>query len=201
MPGRVRGGRGDVVVIRGKAPAFSRGSHPSRWPAPGVDMRYWSMCDYLAAPPTPLVINDLPGGKMDYGCRHDGQTALGRHGYYTYVVGAEAQRAAIGRIHGATFLPFSTAQPAAEHVLLLRNMVVRRGFSEAIQNVPPDGNPASAARVMGGYYPRAAVCPLAALARRGVAACLASSPDRTSGSARLSSRGEARVERPQAGYP
>jgi hypothetical protein len=165
-------GGGDVVVIRGKAPTVSRGSHPSSWPARRVDMRYWSMCDYLDTAVLPLVVNPLPGGGTDYGCRYDAQTALDRHGYYTYVVGTEAQRAAIEAIRGATFVPFSTAQPTTAHLLLLRNMLVSPGFAAAIQNVAPGSGPAAAAAVMGPYYPRAAVCPLATLAARGAAACL-----------------------------
>jgi hypothetical protein len=166
-------GNGDVVVIRGRAPAWSRGSHPSPWPARGVDMRYWSMCDYLATAVIPLVVNPLPDGATDYGCRDDAQTALDRHGDYTYVVGTEAQRAAIEAIRGATFVPFSTAQPATAHVLLLRNMLPSPDFAAAAQNVPPGSGAAGAAQVMGPYYPRAAVCPLATLAARGAGACLA----------------------------
>jgi hypothetical protein len=166
-------GNGDVVVIRGQAPTWSRGSHPSPWPARGVDMRYWSMCDYLATAAIPLVVNPLPDGATDYGCRDDAQTALDRHGDYTYVVGTEAQRAAIEAIRGATFVPFSTAQPATTHVLLLRNMLPSPDFAAAVQNVPPGSGAAGAAQVMGPYYPRAAVCPLATLAASGAGACLA----------------------------
>jgi hypothetical protein len=96
-----------------------------------------------------------------------------RDGYYTFVVGTEAQRAAIAQIPGATFLPFSTAQPTTEHLLLLRNMLVNPGFAEAVQNAPANGNPASAAAAMGPYYPRAAICPMTTLASSGPAACLA----------------------------
>ena len=166
-------GDGDVIVIRGRAPTWSRGSHPSPWPARGVDMRYWSMCDYLATAVIPLVVNPLPDGATDYGCRDDAQTALDRHGDYTYVVGTEAQRAAIEAIRGATFVPFSTAQPATTHVLLLRNMLPSPDFAAAVQNVPPGSGAAGAAQVMGPYYPRAAVCPLATLAASGAGACLA----------------------------
>ncbi len=166
-------GDGDVVVIRGRAPTWSRGSHPSPWPARGVDMRYWSMCDYLATAVIPLVVNPLPDGATDYGCRDDAQTALDRHGDYTYVVGTEAQRAAIEAMRGATFVPFSTAQPATTHVLLLRNMLPSPDFAAAVQNVPPGSGAAGAAQVMGPYYPRAAVCPLATLAASGAGACLA----------------------------
>lgn len=166
-------GNGDVLVIRGKAPTTPSGNHPSPWPAAGTDMQYWSLCDYPLTTALPLVANQLPDGTIDYGCRHDTQVALDRDGYYTFVVGTEAQRAAIDQVPGATFLPFSTALPTTEHVLLLRNMLVNPGFTEAVQNAPGNGNPASAAAAMGPYYPRAAICPLATLAGSGPAACLA----------------------------
>src|ERR1700734_2130480 len=166
-------GNGDVVVIRGRAPTWSRGSHPSSWPARGVDLRYWSMCDYLAAAAIPLVVNLLPDGATDYGCRDDARTALDRHGDYTYVVGTEAQGPAVEAIRGATFVPFSTAQPATTHVLLLRNMLVSPDFAAAVQNVPPGSGAAGAGQGVGPYYPPAPVCPLATLAASGAGACLA----------------------------
>jgi hypothetical protein len=104
--------------------------------------------------------------------RNDEQTVLDRDGHYTYVVGTEAQRAAIERIPGVTFLPFSADQPTTQHLILLRNMVVDPDFAEAIQNVPAGQDPAVAAGVMGPYYPRAATCPLATAAAAGPAACL-----------------------------
>jgi hypothetical protein len=166
---------GQVVVISGQAPASPSGNHPSAWPAPAEDVRYWSMCDYLALPGRPLVVNQLPGGTTDYGCRPDQATTLNAQGYYTYVVGTEAQRAAIEKIPGVTFLPFSTAHPATPSVLLLRNMLASDGFSQAVQNVPQDGNPASAQAVMGSYYPREAVCALSTLQASGPRACLSAS--------------------------
>jgi hypothetical protein len=168
-------GDDDVVVIRGKAPTAARGDHPSPWPAPGIDMQYWSLCDYLSAAPEPLVANQLPDGSIDYGCRYDSQVAHDRQGYYTFVVGTEAQRAAIERIPGVTFLPFSTAQPTALHILELRNMVVNTSFAEAVQDIPQDGTPATAADVMGPYYPEMAACSLATLTSGGVTACQAAS--------------------------
>jgi hypothetical protein len=164
---------GDVLVIQGKAPTAARGNHPSPWPARGIDVQFWSMCNYLVTPQAPLVINQLPGGGVDYGCRHDHQVRLDRRGDYTFVVGTEAQRAAIDRIPGATFLPFSTAQPTTTEALLLRDMVANPDFAEAIQNVPEDQSAASAAAVMGPYYPRTAICPLTTLTTGGPDACLA----------------------------
>jgi hypothetical protein len=51
-------------------------------------------------------------------------------------------------------------------------MLPVRHFRQAVQNVPKDENPASAAAVMGAYYPRAAVCSLQTLAASGHRACL-----------------------------
>lgn len=162
---------GDVVVIQGKAPVASKGNHPSLWPGRGVSVRYWSLCNYLDVSGSPLVLNDLPDGQVDYGCRNDEQTALDRNGSYAYVVGTESQRAAIDRIRGATFVPFSTAEPTTAQLLVLRNMLANPDFAEAIQNVPQNGSAASAAQVMGQYYPHVAVCSLATLASGGVGAC------------------------------
>jgi hypothetical protein len=163
---------GDVLVIRGKAPTASRGSHPSPWPVPFTDLRYWSLCNYLPIGAYPLVVNQLPGGKIDYGCRYDSQVATDRHGYYTFVVGTEAQRPVIERIPGATFLPFSATDSKTTQLLLLRNTLPNPGFAQAIQNVQ-GGSAASAAMAMGPYYPRTAICQLSTLFRGGPGACLA----------------------------
>ncbi|MBT2233236.1 hypothetical protein [Nonomuraea sp. NEAU-A123] len=160
-----------VVVIRGKAPRNAQGSHPAPWPAPGKDVRYWSMCTNLTLPPYQVVVNPLPDGTSDYGCRADDHTGLDSDGRYSYVVGGESQRQAIEQVPGVTFLPFSAARPAATHRIILRNMVVDAGFAEAVQNVPEDGDPASAAAVMGEYYPVTKVCSLAALTSEGPADC------------------------------
>jgi hypothetical protein len=160
-----------VVVIRGKAPRNAEGSHPAPWPALGKDVRYWSMCTNLTLPPYQVVVNSLPDGTSDYGCRADDHTGLDSDGRYSYVVGGESQRQAIEQVPGVTFLPFSAARPAARHRIILRNMVVDAGFAEAVQNVPEDGVPASAAAVMGEYYPVTKVCSLAALTSEGPADC------------------------------
>ncbi|WP_322781000.1 hypothetical protein [Frankia sp. Cas4] len=162
-------GGDNVVVVRAKAPTTPGGEHPAPWPS-AANLRYWSLCADLPTPPLPVVVNTLPDGTVDYGCRADEATALDSTGYYTFVVGTEAQRAAVDGIPGATFIPFSTDNPTTPHVLLLRNLL--GNFPYAVQNVPPDNNPASAAAVMGSYYPQAAVCPLSTLQAGGPAACL-----------------------------
>lgn len=175
--GQLEGGvippqNGDVLVIHGKAPTTPRGSSPSPWPTPREDLQYWSLCVDVDLPTVPVVVNQLPDGRVDYGCRYDSQTALDPAGYYTFVVGTESQRAAIDRIRGVTFVPFSTAYPTTAHILFFRNLVANPRFAEAVQNVPENESPASAEAVMKHYYPRAAVCPLTTLASRGVRACL-----------------------------
>jgi hypothetical protein len=162
----------DVVVITGKAPTFAPGSHPSPWPAPGEDVRYWSMCMGVLIRLVPLVANKLPGGGTDYGCRADEATRLNAAGYYTYVIGSESQRAAISRVPGVTFLPFSTAHPDGPYLLALRYLLVSPSFTHSPQNVTQADDPAAVAAVMGAYYPRAAVCPLATLTAKGPQACL-----------------------------
>ena len=161
----------NVVVVTAKAPTFAPGSHPSPWPAPGEDVRYWSMCILAGTAKTPAVANTLPGGGADYGCRADEATRLNPAGDYTYVIGSELQRAAISRVPGVTFLPFATVQPTPLYVLMLRNMLVSTSFAHSPQGITQADDPAAAAAVMGPYYPRAAVCPLATLVAKGPQAC------------------------------
>jgi hypothetical protein len=162
----------DVVVVTGKAPTFAPGNHPSPWPARGEDVRYWSMCVGVGIPGVPTVANRLPGGGTDYGCRADEATRLNAAGDYTYVIGSESQRAAISRVPGVTFLPFSATQPARLYILALRNILVSTSFTHSPQGITQADDPAAAAAVMGPYYPRAAVCPLATLTASGPQACL-----------------------------
>jgi hypothetical protein len=161
----------DVVVIRAKAPAFAPGSRPVPWPAQGEDVRYWSMCIGVLVHGVPIVANKLPGGGTDYGCRADEATKLNAAGDYTYVIGNESRRAAISRIPGVTFLPFSAGRPAGPYLLALRDVLASTSFAHSPQDVPQAGDPAAAAAVMGPYYPRAALCPLATLTARGPQAC------------------------------
>jgi len=162
----------DVVVITAKAPTFAPGSHPSPWPARGEDVRYWSMCVGVLTRLVPIVANKLPGGGTDYGCRADEATRVNAAGDYTYVIGSESQRAAISRVPGVTFLPFSATHPAGPYLLGLRNVLVSTSFAHSPQNVTQAEDPAAAVAVMGQYYPRAAVCPLATLTAHGPQGCL-----------------------------
>ena len=93
------------------------------------------MCIGLLAPPAPVVANKLPGGGTDYGCRADEATRLNAAGDYTYVIGSESQRAAISRVPGVTFLPFSTTQASRLYLLGLRNVLVSSSFAHSPQGV------------------------------------------------------------------
>jgi hypothetical protein len=161
-------GTGKVVVIRAKAPTTPGGELPVPWPA--GQLRYWSLCTYVPVPPLPVVTNTLPDGSVDTGCRADTQTSLDSSGYYTFALGTEAQRAAIGAIPGVTFVPFSTKYASTPHQVLLRNLIPN--FPKAVQNVPANFSPASAVAVMGDYYPRTAVCSLTTLTNGGPTACV-----------------------------
>ncbi len=88
------------------------------------------------------------------------------------MIGSESQRAAISRVPGVTFLPFSAARPAGPYLLALRNVLASASFAHSPQGVTRASDPAAAAAVMGPYYPRAAACPLATLTANGPQACL-----------------------------
>ena len=165
-------GPADVVVVTAKAPTAPTGDHPVPWPAPGEDLRYWSLCTIVGTVGLPTVANRLPNGTTDYGCRDNDATKVDAAGYYFYVVGRESQRAGIARIPNVTFLPFSATDPAAPHVLYLRNKLANPGFANAAQRVTQYGSATAAAAAMGPYYPRAAVCPLSTLVAKGPQACL-----------------------------
>jgi hypothetical protein len=167
----VRPPASDVVVVTAKAPTAAPGSHPSPWPARAEDVRYWSMCVGVLIRTTPVVANPLPGGGTDYGCRADEATRLNAAGYYTYAIGSESQRAAIGRVHGVTFLPFSTAQASRLYLLGLREILVSSSFAHSPKAVTQASDPAAATAAMGAYYPRATVCPLATLTAHGPQGC------------------------------
>jgi hypothetical protein len=160
----------NVAVIRAKAPTTPAGAHPALWPA-GTQLRYWSMCAYLPILLAPVVQNTLADGSKDIGCHSDADTVTDAAGYYTFVLGTEAQRAAIQAVPGVTFIPFSSQYPHLSHLLVLRNLV--SSFAQSTDHVPADHKTASAAAVMGEYYPGEATCPLATLAAGGPTACIA----------------------------
>lgn len=164
---------GEVLLVKGKEPTATPGTHPHPWPSPGIDLRYWALCDYLGEA---TVHNQLPDGQVDWGCRNNDQTRVSRDGDYTFAVGTEAQRAAIERIPDVTFLPFSEANAAGTTGLLVRNQLASPSFANVIATWPTAATltPAEAAtadeQAMGAYYPKLSWSTIPALehsARRG----------------------------------
>ncbi len=172
----VRPAASDVVVITAKAPTFPHSPHPTPWPDPNVDMRYWSMCIAEGIRNFPTVVNTLPDGTNDYGCRADDATKTNASGDYTYVISDETQRAAIERVPGVTFLPFSSTQSTRLYFVLLRNTLVSQPFTHSAQAVTQTQDPAAAAAAMGPYYPQVSTCPLTTLTTSGPQACTTSLP-------------------------
>lgn len=155
----VRPAGDSVVVVRGRAPAAPAGTSPVPWPQEDLQLRYWSLCNNIYRSPWPVVANPLLGGRVEYGCAIDDAVRLDADGAYTFVVGRREQQRAI-EAAGGTYVPWSTTQPRARQVLILRNMLPNSTFGFAVQDVPQDGDPASAATAMGDYYPRAYRCTL-----------------------------------------
>jgi hypothetical protein len=151
---------GKVVVVRGKAPTTPSGTSPVPWPQPGLQLRYFSLCNNVYLSPWPVVANPVAGGGTEYGCAADLETRLNAAGEYAYVVAEPDQKEAI-EAAGGTFIPLSTTQPHARQILILRNMLPNESFTHAVQDVPQNASPAGAAAAMGAYYPRAYRCSLA----------------------------------------
>jgi len=129
------------------------------------------MCIGLSTGTAPTVVNQLPDGTTDEGCRADYVTKRNAAGDFTYVLGTESQRSAIELVPAVTFLPFSATQPRALHLLLFRDMLVSPDFPYSTQGVTQIGTPSAAASAMGQYYPRASICQLSTLVTGGAQAC------------------------------
>lgn len=88
-----------------------------------------------------------------------------------YVIGSEAQRAAIARVAGATFLPFSDSQTTPLYLLWLRNEPVSPGFAQSAQAVYPGRRCVGGSSCYGALFPRVFTCALATLTATGITAC------------------------------
>lgn len=161
---------GYVTVVRAKMPtsATAYGNGPGVWPATGVDLRYWSFCNYVYAKPYPVV---SVGPIM--GCTADQDMPL-VNGTATVVISSVADRPAATR--GARsklgWLPTSRSNTTAEEVIAIRNMLAAPTFTQSVMNAT-NSNQASAESVMGPYYPEGTQCTTATFARGGVAGCFA----------------------------
>ncbi len=134
------------------------------------------MCIGVGIQSLPTVVNTLPDGTTDDGCRADEATKINSNGYYIYVIGSEAQRSAIERVPGITFLPFSSTQSTRLYLLLLRNTLVSQQFTHSVQDITQTQDPTAAAAAMGPYYPQVSTCPLTTLTTGGPQACTTGHP-------------------------
>ena len=161
---------GYVTVVRAKMPtsATAYGNGPGVWPATGIDLRYWSFCNYVYAKPYPVV---SVGPIM--GCTADQDMPL-VNGTATVVISSVADRPAATRGANAKlgWLPTSRSNTTAEEVIAIRNMLAAPTFTQSVMNAA-NSNQASAESVMGPYYPEGAQCTTATFARGGVAGCFA----------------------------
>lgn len=161
---------GYVTVVRAAMPtsATAYGNGPGVWPAAGIDLRYWSFCNYVYAKPYPVV---SVGPIM--GCTADQDMPL-VNGTATVVISSVKDRPAATRGSRAKlgWLPTSRSNTTAEEVIAIRNMLAAPTFTQSVMNAT-NSDQASAESVMGAYYPKGAQCTTATFAKGGVAGCFA----------------------------
>ncbi len=173
-----------ILVVRGKGPSFPDTYNGGTiFEPPGLDMRYWSVCNNNQRAPYPVVA-----------CKADYQTALDESGHYTYVVSApESPRMQTPSWvpADATWLPWGSK--TSPNILLLRNMLPEPAFTHSIQAAIQAGcvvdneqgtSPTRdevvkagecAHRVMKAYYPRAVYCTKQVFINEGWKGCFAAS--------------------------
>ena len=161
---------GYVTVIQAKMPtsATMYQNGPGVWPAAGLDLRYWSFCNYVYAVPYPVV----KVGKI-MGCTADQDMPL-VNGTATVVLSSLKDRPAATKGANATvgWLPTSRSNTTAKEVIAIRNMLAAPTFTQSVMNAT-NTNEASAIAVMGEYYPTGVQCTKATFAAGGAAGCFA----------------------------
>lgn len=154
----------DVVVVRGKLPRTPTGTHarhPSPWPDPGLDMRYWSICNNWSI--APFLVED---------CLFDHQMITDAQGYYTFVTSSAWSRPRNATAEqGVSWLQVSALLPAVKKQIIVRNMLPSKHFAESIQNVPDHGGQQAARDVMKAYYPEIWTCSKSTFESGGWQAC------------------------------
>ncbi|MEO9327766.1 hypothetical protein ABFT43_07630 [Gordonia sp. B21] len=149
---------GRVAVIRGKAPTYPDNRAGVSPATPGMQLRYWSMCQNDKVSPYPVVA-----------CASDDRTKVDASGHYTYVVAAPSDLTA-AQVAGTDLTVIPWGSTSVDKVVFLRNMLPSSGFYpnsvQASQATKSD--PAS---TMGEYYPRATYCAVETLRTSGWEAC------------------------------
>jgi hypothetical protein len=136
---------------------------------PPRDVRYFSLCLYRYESPYPLI-----GGNA--GCAADIQLRPdGTAGRWVVVSGPPEDRPSDGALAaaGAVWVPGADADRTVPVLALFRDILPRAGYGAAVQAVPADGSPASAAATMGAAYPAGFYCSKATFEAGGLAECLA----------------------------
>lgn len=125
---------GEVLTLRARAPTFP--STVNGEPVMGDgQLRYWSLCSNLDT-------------TQFLACRNDDAFPLDRNRDYTVAISTAASRPANAtEACGVTWLPFG---PDQKSVIILRNMLPRADFAEAVQRAEQGQEEAA----MRDYYPR-----------------------------------------------
>lgn len=147
---------GEVVVVRGSAPATPDTEGGESAASAAQQLRYWSLCTNEYRKPYP--VSD---------CAYDAQIPLDAAGYYTVVASTPADRPANATLaDGVLWLDWgSTAQ---NMVMILRHMLPDPAFTQNVFSVAPG---ADASTAMGDYAPVARTCATGAFEAGGAAAC------------------------------
>ena len=133
---------------------------------PPRDVRYFSLCMYKYASPYPLI----NGGCGEDSVLRPSATA----GPWTVVSGAPADKPSDAALAaaGAVWVPALNPgdDPATTPILtVFRTILPAVGYTSAVQSVPADGSPASAATAMGATYPVGSYCDKATFEAAGLA--------------------------------
>ena len=162
---------GYVTVIKAVLPqsATTYGNGPGPWPATGINLRYWSFCNYVYAKPYPVV---TVGPVM--GCTADQSMPVSANNTAIVVISSPKDRPArtLGANAKLGWLPTSQSNKTAEEVIAIRNMLAAPGFANSVMNAT-NGSQSSTVATMGKYYPKGAQCTTATFKRGGVAGCFA----------------------------
>ncbi len=148
---------GPVLVLKGRLPTTPNTGKGVARMGTG-QLRYWSMCQ-----------NESLLTTKGAGCVYDRQVPVDKHGDYTIVTSTSGDRPknATARC-GVAYLPWPAAGDGDGHLdegfLIMRNMLPRASFKQAIQATKTPGDEAS---VMGPYYPKGAYTTKAAFEQKG----------------------------------
>ena len=185
--------KGYVVVTHGKAassptdagsgtPGDSIGAYPVSWVHPKYQVRYWSIANYLAKSPDP-VVEIGHGSKAIFGGTADYLTTL-KDGYYTVISSLPSDKPSASSLkaNAGTWIPMSASHPTTPEFQLLRNMLSQQSlYPEGFVFISPPANPsdsippATVQQQMGAYYPQTAECTVQTFETQGWSGCLAAS--------------------------